>query len=805
MADFKERLLPVGNFIAKMLMLCIGISFAMSVNAQESICGRVLDEQKQGLDAAVVMLVSLPENVLIETTVTDSTGCFHLPVHKGEFLLCIRTLGYREIKKNITITGPTAIPNIYLEPDEISLQDVVVTARKSRPMTTSSNGKIHINVAQSYLTDTGNALEVLKHSPGVSVNNKGEISLASLGGTAIYVNGRKVMLQGDELSTYLRSMSSEKISQIEISHNPNASFGSEGAGGVINIILKTSETSGFFVTTSHSVGYWENLKQNSDFAISYNTNKWQLGLNYNHSLGHHSMDYGYEKVQNGDKNISETTDTDKRNTYSAGIDFSWQPNQKNKLFMNSTVNVLVGPGETETTTEIYQGTNLLDNILKARNNYIEQKNLQYSNNVNYQYRPSSKMQFSFSADWTHFDGNARCEQPNEYFSATNMPIRSDFFYSEPDKDIDIYALLADYKYNPNAQNEILAGVKTTLINSNNTFLFKKNGAIDTQRSNNFYYEEKNLEAYAQYTHTWNKIELSAGLRMEYMHTYNRLQSQTNQDSETNKQSHFRLFPNLSASYTINEKSKIALLYSRRQDKPRYEDLNPFEYLLDELTYWKGNPFLEPQISNKIMLSYTLGNLSLNLYYNKLNDYFTSITDVYGENKTVMTTKNIGKQQQIGLDAIFSKRVASWWQFSANAGLYYFMNKLDYETYKHEYKRPSCFLSATNSIFLPAGITLELSGRYYSKRQGGSYEVSKSTGSVDVDLNKSWHDGRMRLSLLMTDIFHTERWDSYGIKDALNISSWGHGESRKVMLRFSYSFGKQKFEKVDKNIEELNRL
>ena len=169
-----------------------------------------------------------------------------------------------------------------------------------------------------------------------------------------------------------------------------------------------------------------------------------------------------------------------------------------------------------------------------------------------------------------------------------------------------------------------------------------------------------------------------------------------------------------------------------------------------------------------MLSYTLGNLSLNLYYNKLNDYFTSITDVYGENKTVMTTKNIGKQQQIGLDAIFSKRVASWGQFSANAGLYYFMNKLDYETYKHEYKRPSCFLSATNSIFLPAGITLELSGRYYSKRQGGSYEVSKSTGSVDVDLNKSWHDGRMRLSLLMTDIFHTERWDSYGIKDRKSV-------------------------------------
>ena len=795
----------MNNTLLKIFFACIYIGYTFSINAQESINGRIFDEHKQGLDAAVVMLVSLPDNVLTETTVTDCNGYFHMPVHKGEFLLCIRTLGYKEIKKNIDISGSKTIPDFYLEPDEISLQDIVVTARKSRPMTTSLNGKIHINVAQSYLTDIGNALDVLKHSPGVSVNNKGEISLASLGGTAIYVNGRKIMLQGDELSTYLRSMSSEKISQIEISHNPNASFGSEGAGGIINIILKTSEISGLFVMTSHSVGYWENLKQNSEFAISYNTNKWQLGLNYNHSLGYHSMDYGYEKVQNGDKSVSETSDTDKRNTYSAGIDFSWQPNQKNKLFMNSTINVLVGPGETETTTEIYQGTNLLDNILKARNNYIEQKNLQYSNSVNYLCKPSSKMQLSFSADWTHFDGKARCEQPNEYFSTANMPIRSEFFYSEPDKDIDIYALLADYKYNPNAQNEILTCVKTTLINSSNTFLFKKNGVVDTQRSNSFHYKEKNFEAYAQYTHTWNKIELSAGMRMEYMHTYNRLLSQTNQDSETNNQSHFRLFPNLSASYSINEKSKIALLYSRRQDKPRYEDLNPFEYLLDELSYWKGNPFLKPQISNKIMLSYTLGNLSLNLYYNKLNDYFTSITDVYGDNKTIMTTKNIGKQQQLGLDAIFSKRFASWWQFSTNAGLYYFMNELDYETYKHEYKRPSCFLSATNSIFLPVGITLELSGRYYSKRQGGSYEVSRPTGSIDVDINKSWNDGRMRLSLLMTDIFHTERWDSYGIKDVLNISSWGHGESRKVMLRFSYSFGKQKFEKVDKNIEELNRL
>ena len=129
----------MGNFLVKILLSCIGIGYAISVNAQDNITGRILDEQEQGLDAVVVMLASLPENVLIETAVTDSNGHFYFPVHKGEFLLCVRTLGYKEIKKDITIAGPQTLPDIQMEPDNISLQDVVVTARKSRPMATSSS------------------------------------------------------------------------------------------------------------------------------------------------------------------------------------------------------------------------------------------------------------------------------------------------------------------------------------------------------------------------------------------------------------------------------------------------------------------------------------------------------------------------------------------------------------------------------------------------------------------------------------------------------------------------------------------
>lgn len=114
--------------------------------------------------------------------------------------------------------------------------------------------------------------------------------------------------------------------------------------------------------------------------------------------------------------------------------------------------------------------------------------------------------------------------------------------------------------------------------------------------------------------------------------------------------------------------------------------------------------------------------------------------------------------------------------------------------------PSCFLSSSNSFLLPLGINLEISGRFYSRRQGGSYEVCRPTGSVDLGLNKSWLDGCRRIALLMTDVFHTERWDSYGTKDKLYCRH-GHVESRKILLRLTYGFGKQKFEKIDRNLEE----
>ena len=241
--------------------------------------------------------------------------------------------------------------------------------------------------------------------------------------------------------------------------------------------------SGFFISTSHGLSYWENLKTNSDLSVSYNTEKWQLSLNYSHQIGHYSMRYGNEKMQDNNRSVSETTDKDKRNSYTGEIGFVWTPTEKHTLSLNSSAVLLAGPGNTNTLTLLYKGANKLINILQAQNNYVKQSNLQYNNNISYHYRPCKKHSLSVIADWTHFDGIAHNRQPNRYFTATGMLQKTDYFYSEPKKNIDIFAALTDYQYIPNKQSELLTGAKISFIKSDNNFLFNRNGLLDADRSN----------------------------------------------------------------------------------------------------------------------------------------------------------------------------------------------------------------------------------------------------------------------------------------------------------------------------------
>ncbi|MEL6843378.1 MAG: outer membrane beta-barrel family protein, partial [Bacteroidota bacterium] len=154
-----------------------------------------------------------------------------------------------------------------------------------------------------------------------------------------------------------------------------------------------------------------------------------------------------------------------------------------------------------------------------------------------------------------------------------------------------------------AGGQLSAGAKVAFIETNNDFdFFDMVDGMDTlnlDRSNQFLYNENINALYATYTRQVEKWNIQVGLRAEQTRTLGELISTQNTGLDTVDRQYLNLFPTAGITYSPDYKHSYRLNYSRRIDRPRYQDLNPFINQLDQLTFNRGNPFLRPQFTNNV--------------------------------------------------------------------------------------------------------------------------------------------------------------------------------------------------------------
>lgn len=244
----------------------------------------------------------------------------------------------------------------------------------------------------------------------------------------------------------------------------------------------------------------------------------------------------------------------------------------------------------------------------------------------------------------------------------------------------------------------------------------------------------------------------------------------------------------------------------RIDRPAYQDLNPFEYLLDELSYWKGNPFLMPQKTHRITLSYSNKRTSVIAAYTYMKDYKAQITDTLSVNKVIMTPRNIGKQQQFSVTFNQGLNLASWWETNMNVTGYYVNKNIAFDEFR-KFKKDGIagIFAIMNTFRLPWKIQLEVNGSYATKRLGASNEKMDSSGYIDLAIGRSFMKKRLAVNLSLTDLFWTMNWDSYSSFEGLQLWNWGKGESRQIKINVSYRFGKEKNKSHQLDFQELDRL
>jgi len=235
--------------------------------------------------------------------------------------------------------------------------------------------------------------------------------------------------------------------------------------------------------------------------------------------------------------------------------------------------------------------------------------------------------------------------------------------------------------------------------------------------------------------------------------------------------------------------QFGITFSRRIDRPAYQDLNPFEFKINDYTYMKGNTALRPQYTNSVGLTYTYKyRLNTTLNYSHVKDIFAQIPDTLNS-KSYLTKKNLATQDIISLNVSYPFQ-KKWYSFFANVNSYYSKYKANYgggdRNIDVDVAAVSFFMQ--NSFNLGKGYKAELSGFYNSPSIYQGTIKARSIYSIDGGIQKAILKGKGNLKASVSDMFKLMRFKGTLDFTGQHADVLAHWESRQFKLNFSYRFG-----------------
>ncbi len=772
----------------------------MNVKAQQ-ISGVTQDEQGKPLAGSSISLKKSKDSSVVKLGVSNSTGNYEFTgIPAGIYFINISHVGYTPRNSAVFETkeeGLTRLPAMLLTRVSADLKEVVVTSHK--PPVEVKADKIILNVEGSTNAVGQDALELLRKSPGVTVDKDNNLSLSGKNGVQIYIDGKPTPLSGNDLSEYLKTIQSASIESIEIISNPSAKYEAAGNAGIINIKLKKNRSFGTngSVNAGYNVGIYS--KYNAGFSLNHRDKNINVFGNY--SYNHNPVEYlsglHREQLDTLFDQHSTIRNTNNSHNFKAGLDYF--VNKKNTLGIMVNGTFSDNSFKTNSSTPIsYIPTGQPVRLLVA-NNLSNGRRDNTNVNGNYRYADTSGHELNVDADFGAYRIKNDQLQPNMYYDPAGKPLDSITYNMLSPSDIRIYSLKSDYEQNF-LKGRLGFGFKAAYVTSGNNFeqydITGSNRILDSLHSNNFDYKENINAVYGNYNRSWKGWAIQAGLRVENTNakgtsTGYKLDNNNNYvgyDSGFDRH-YVDFFPSGAITYNKDPMKQWSLNYSRRIDRPAYQDLNPFEFKLDEYTFQKGNTQLRPQYTHSIGLTYTYKyKLTTTLNYSHVKDVFTQLLDTVDKSKAFLTKQNLATQNITSLNISYPFQY-KWYSLFANVNTYYSLYNANFGTGRTVNVNVfSCNVYAQQTAKLGKGWTGEVSGFYTSPSIWQGTFQTHSMWSVDGGLSKTVLKGNGTVKASVSDIFNTLHWSAISDFAGQTIHINGSYESRQLKLYFTYRFG-----------------
>ena len=778
----KKALLPLLAFFFTALVL----------SAQVSVAGKITDDKNQPLPYAGIALLAARDSQLVKGAWSDSTGAFAIPaVPPGEYRLMATLMGF-ETKYtepfSVRPDSKSVSADITLQQANKVLGEAVVVAK--RPLFEQKADRLIMNVENSPIASGGTALEMLQKMPGILVIQD-RVTLAGSQSVQIWIDGKPSHYA--DMNAVLRDMPGDQIDRIELITQPGAKYDAAG-GAIINIILKRNADLGFTGTAALTAGgsvYDQSDAGSGDrtyyrlspsLSLNYRSGQWNLFGSYSYfertsfSVINVLRFIGPEVY----RQVNYAPSSANVHNFRFGADFF--------ASKKTTIGVLFrgfdrsGNSRANNRTDVYNQdeTQQLGSFTTLNSTSADRSNFLGNVNLKHEFNAQTGHTLNFDVDYSKY-------------AITNIS-RLNIFQNEPgsaeshseqivEQPIDICVGQVDYTLPIDSTFKLEAGAKSSFATINNDLTFLRSEVIDPAQSNDFLYKENINAGYVNLSKKLDRLDFNAGLRAE----------QTVASGETAGErvldrNYLQWFPSASALYHVNEHFALQGSYSRRVNRPGFQEQNPFAFFIDSLTYTQGNPQLLPEITNNAQLAVTYDNQPfIRISYAKTDDVIIENAPRLEGTRTYTTAANLAQYER--------------WAFELNFPVKYKKlidgyggNQFIYNGYNAEYLDEQYNRSRWNwlaywqvNVNLPAEFKVEIGGWYMTKFLEEFFDIN-GMGGLNIGVSKTFWNKRGRLSLSANDILYSQKEHLYVDFSDVLVDFSQRNDSRNLRLTFSYRFG-----------------
>jgi outer membrane receptor protein involved in Fe transport len=654
--------------------LAVACSFAAFSQGNVKITGTITDSTtSKAVEFATVALTDPATGKTVDGAICDENGKFSISkVTPGKYVITISFIGFdtKSVTVDIDDKKDAELGSIAISPTAKVLKEVTIEGQ--RAVIEERVDRTIYNAENDATAKGGDATDVLKRVPMLSVDMDGNVSLRGNQNITVLINNKPSTIVASSAADALKQIPADQIKTVEVITAPSAKYDAEGSAGIINIITKKNNLEGLTLNVDAGVGL-----RGSNLGLNGNYRKGKMGF----SLGGFARaNYNIHGEFENTQIVNGTTTTQSADTRNQGLfgnyNLGWDYDINPKNFMAASVRFGVRNGENrqDDLSRFVNGSlfSITDLFSKDQSNNVD-ASLTYTHLY-------TKPQHELSFQGLYSRNNRNNTQENYYLNTSDQSVR-DRLKNLNDSYNEEITVQFDYQ-NPIATNQMFEfGGKNIMRRAVSDFAtFNATGSdgsyvrnTDAVRTNNLNYDQNVLSGYFSYTlSTKSGYSFKAGSRYEYT----TINAYTKTESNIEIPSYGVVVPSVNISKKLKNGKMLKASYNRRIQRPSIRFLNPNkQFNSDTLNYTVGNPSLDPEYTNNFELGYNTfvkgTTINLSGFYRNTNDAIQSVRTTESNGGIVTRYFNIGTENAYGM-SIFANIMIGKLMLSGGSDVFYAM-------------------------------------------------------------------------------------------------------------------------------------